>query len=1434
MTETLTAQGTAPSIKSPTATITQATIDKTAIHQSTTGQTALPPETTVTEGNPGISDSTTAPPTSKAISTAAQTRQSSQTATTIHDTTSQAVTSGSTDGSAASSSITPASTSTTTEQTTTQESITQGKARSTSDTTSQTRTSGISGSTTAASSLTETSTATGTAPSTKSPTATTTQATIDKTAIHQSTTGQTALSSETTATESDPGISDSTTAPPSSKAISTTARTRQSRQTATTIHDTTSQAVTSGSTDRSATSSSMTPASTRTTTEQATTQQSITEKKARSTSDTTSQKITAGISDSTTAASPLTETSTATAPSTKSPTTTTTQATTDKTAIHQSTTGQTVLSSETTATEGDPGISETTAAPPSSKVKSTAAQTRQSSQTTTTIHETTTQTVTSGSTDSSAAYSSMTPASTGKRAEQTTTQQSITQEKARSTSDTISQTRTSGISDSTTAASPPTETSTATGTAPSTKSPTATNTQATIDKTAIRQSTTGQTALPSETATTEGDPGISKTTAAPPSSKAKSTAAQTRQSSQTTTTIHDITTQTVTSGSRDSSATSSSSMTPASTGTAVEKTTTTTTAPDSTPQEKTASISNRTNPTENTTATATTNATSLPKTESDNNQRLRQFIKSFTDKCKTIHSRFNKNMAKIYADTRNKVRQAPATEGQPLDCLEKGILPRGSLHQLNQQFSNKFLNIYKNAHQFMKHLTPAAISEKNHRTAQSIISAKVISEFQTMYATFSNVRLQMLSDLGCSNQQPLDRAAIIRLSSGVYTPPATASVNTDHLLKAIEEQPQSANSDGFDRFLNDLSQILHGKTGQKQQTTPETGNSRPQEKPESTEKVNIDIIDRQHRHHNQQLLIRILQQEQDLFLENIQQPDINPVRKLKGNTAPTPPSHGMTSVQPDPGKTGTPLAIASTPSNNGQTATSAIAPTNYSITDNLTLANMLAAKISDRPIHLNHTMAPGTPGKNASPLDQSPGMQLLTNSLALARQLRTELMALANDLATQDKDVSTQWDQDDLINLAIIQTLPEASAGKATENFLSSVLTSTTLGIQHQKPDNIFRADGSLRGTSQAPGTPLFYDPSTGQTIDHGATRQLASVMLKAMAASRLAEQTTNDDIPQHLSKKIIDQAAQLKNHRPKRWANRLSQLLGLEQGSQASTRASLATRFKQRLSFSKSIKITPPTDMPLVKGLASGRYNQTQSRFMKLASARQLELLKSLASQPDYLGLDHFSAPLARLEADVAVATQTPSPIPVGSDQSSDRQPPDWQTFQLDQRAWQLFTHLYNARFEAPAEAIERIKTAELIQRQGIEPHPDEAQRLNQLVITLLPVRTSASDRAQLINTRGKALPGPVKLHQFNRQRIGEILSSYATIKSQVSKQFPQVFGDRVSDARLKDELVSQIARASLQELKGKTTTGQWQQAVTRQMEREFDDFGSGQAEAS
>ncbi|USE37123.1 hypothetical protein [Endozoicomonas sp. SCSIO W0465] len=132
-------------------------------------------------------------------------------------------------------------------------------------------------------------------------------------------------------------------------------------------------------------------------------------------------------------------------------------------------------------------------------------------------------------------------------------------------------------------------------------------------------------------------------------------------------------------------------------------------------------------------------------------------------------------------------------------------------------------------------------------------------------------------------------------------------MNTTHLLKAIEQQPPSANSAGFDRFITDMSQFLRGKTGQTPQTTEETGNSQPQENPEPAEKrpdnrFNSDIIARQNRPRNLQLLTDILQREQALLLANIQQPDVHPVRELKSNTAPTHQSRGAVTVQPEPGK----------------------------------------------------------------------------------------------------------------------------------------------------------------------------------------------------------------------------------------------------------------------------------------------------------------------------------------------------------------------------------------------------------------------------------------------------------------------------------------------------------------------------------------------------
>lgn len=244
-----------------------------------------------------------------------------------------------------------------------------------------------------------------------------------------------------------------------------------------------------------------------------------------------------------------------------------------------------------------------------------------------------------------------------------------------------------------------------------------------------------------------------------------------------------------------------------------------------------------------------------------------------------------------------------------------------------------------------------------------------------------------------------------------------------------------------------------------------------------------------------------------------------------------------------------------------------------------------------------------------------------------------------------------------------------------------------------------------------------------------------------------------------------------------------------------------------------------PAGTIPLIKELASGNYDKAQSGFMKRPLSEQLELLASLDEQPDHLGLDSCSGSLRQLQADA----QNLAAANAGENAP---RTPDWQSFRLSQRAWQLFTRLYDTRVEAFGEAVNRQQLTERITREGIEPNQDDAHYLGQLVVQLLPNRTSASEQASLFTTGAETIPTVTGLHRFTHQGITDILSSYRTIKSLVSEQFPQVFGNTVNDPQLQNELIAQIARTSLQELRGKTTADGWQQVVRDNMLAEFEEW--------
>ena len=252
-----------------------------------------------------------------------------------------------------------------------------------------------------------------------------------------------------------------------------------------------------------------------------------------------------------------------------------------------------------------------------------------------------------------------------------------------------------------------------------------------------------------------------------------------------------------------------------------------------------------------------------------------------------------------------------------------------------------------------------------------------------------------------------------------------------------------------------------------------------------------------------------------------------------------------------------------------------------------------------------------------------------------------------------------------------------------------------------------------------------------------------------------------------------------------------------------------------QPLNTTSLIDHLPAETIPFAKELASGNYGKAQSDFMKLPLSEQLELLATLDRQPDHLGLGSCSGALRQLQAD-ARSLEAAYTGDIGT------RTPDWQSFRLSQRAWQLFTHLHDTRVEAFGEAINQQKITERITSEAIEQNPDNARYLGQLVVQLLPKRTSASEQASLTATGAT----PVRLHRFMPQSIANILSSYSAIKSLVSEQFPQVFGNTVDDPQLQSELIAQIARTSLQELRGKTTADGWQQVVRDNMLAEFGEW--------
>ncbi|USE38788.1 hypothetical protein [Endozoicomonas sp. SCSIO W0465] len=228
-------------------------------------------------------------------------------------------------------------------------------------------------------------------------------------------------------------------------------------------------------------------------------------------------------------------------------------------------------------------------------------------------------------------------------------------------------------------------------------------------------------------------------------------------------------------------------------------------------------------------------------------------------------------------------------------------------------------------------------------------------------------------------------------------------------------------------------------------------------------------------------------------------------------------------------------------------------PVPYSPDSSLTLANVMAAVINDRPLRtVDHQVLSNnrTGSLPSDPLGQSPGMKLLEGSRRIAGRMQAEVADFVQALSNNAfAEVATCWEPEDLLNIAIVQTgasadlssSPSFSPPYSTETFLQTVLTSRALGVEHESPDNIFRSDGTVRQVAVGVDgqSAIFYDPVSGKTTTGSPSVELARCMLQAMAQHQLKKHGVQGLSPS-FGKKVLDQARGLQSRQPESIARQL------------------------------------------------------------------------------------------------------------------------------------------------------------------------------------------------------------------------------------------------------------------------------------------------------
>ncbi|USE38785.1 hypothetical protein [Endozoicomonas sp. SCSIO W0465] len=508
--------------------------------------------------------------------------------------------------------------------------------------------------------------------------------------------------------------------------------------------------------------------------------------------------------------------------------------------------------------------------------------------------------------------------------------------------------------------------------------------------------------------------------------------------------------------------------------------------------------------------------------------------------------------------------------------------------------------------------------------------------------------------------------------------------------------------------------------------------------------------------------------------------------------------------------------------------TSPFKPASFPTNDSLILANIVASALNDRPIRTIGPHHDSRLNQQASlsrdPLEQSPGMRLLEGSRGVASQLHTELSGYLQYLAeVTAAEIAPCWQPRDLLNIAIVQTTGVDRASP-TNAFLQTVLASPELGVEHESPENIFRSDGTVRQVAVgADGqSSVFFDSVTGKTTTTttgSPSVELARCMLQAMAQHQLKNRGSGElSLP--FRQQVLDQVLQLQDRRSQNESSTLSAWFGLRGSSDKDHRQDFDRLLTEQVGkLHQPFPVNDEVQLnPLVQSLNMGHYHNTRQQFMNLPPDQQISIIKSLADAPDTMGLDQSSDFVAQWLRDIDEMSGT----------EVNKELPDWSSFAISQRAWQLFAYLYDCKVSAPDEAFSRQQLSMTISERQIAEDDNETWRLNQVITDLLSTKSSVSDMASIESGSNSNLLSPVQCHRFDDSKIGNMLDAYLAIKNQVNDSFLKVFGDTVSDPLLKQELTGLISTACLEALKGKLTANpnEWQTLVNTVINEEFIQF--------